>query len=316
MTLGDRGTLFVGTRAGRCTPCSPAIRRTGRTVLRHDRSGLEHPQRRRVSRRCALRRRDPPGPPVRRDRIAPVLPAQAGRRHRQLPEGRAPRLEVHRASVRTGCCTCPSARRATSAKWTRATRDHADEAGWSRARGIRARGAQHRRLRLAPGHEGAVVHRQRPRPAGRRSSARRVEPCAAKGLHFGFPFCPGHHRSGVRQGDTCAEFTPPARELGRHVASLGMRFYTGEDVSGGVSQPDLHRRARLVEPHRSRSATASPRPARKANRAVGYEPFAEGWLQGGGPGAARWTSRRCPDGSLLVSDDMAGEDLQDLLLGD
>ncbi len=51
----------------------------------------------------------------------------------------------------------------------------------------------------------------------------------AKGQHFGFPFC--------HQGDTldpvygngrsCAEFTPPALNLGAHVAPVGMKFYTG-----------------------------------------------------------------------------------------
>ena len=50
-----------------------------------------------------------------------------------------------------------------------------------------------------------------------------------KGQHFGFPFC--------HQGDTldpvygngrsCAEFTPPALNLGAHVAPVGMKFYTG-----------------------------------------------------------------------------------------
>jgi glucose/arabinose dehydrogenase len=51
-----------------------------------------------------------------------------------------------------------------------------------------------------------------------------------KGEHFGYPYC--------HQGDTpdpefgkyrsCSEFTPPALNLGAHVAPLGMRFYTGK----------------------------------------------------------------------------------------
>ena len=56
-----------------------------------------------------------------------------------------------------------------------------------RSRDIRERRAQQRRLRLASGHEGAVVYRQRPRSAWRRHSARRVEPRAADRAAFGFP---------------------------------------------------------------------------------------------------------------------------------
>ena len=51
-----------------------------------------------------------------------------------------------------------------------------------------------------------------------------------KGQHFGFPFC--------HQGDTldpvygkgrsCAEFTPPALNLGAHAAPMGLKFYTGK----------------------------------------------------------------------------------------
>ncbi|GJQ57240.1 MAG: hypothetical protein D8M57_17505 [Candidatus Scalindua sp. AMX11] len=50
-----------------------------------------------------------------------------------------------------------------------------------------------------------------------------------KGLHFGFPYCHGSTISDPQFGikRTCDEFTPPAMELGAHVAPLGMRFYTG-----------------------------------------------------------------------------------------
>jgi glucose/arabinose dehydrogenase len=47
------------------------------------------------------------------------------------------------------------------------------------------------------------------------------------GLHFGFPYC---HGTGLadpdfNRGRGCGQFTPAARELGAHVAALGMRFY-------------------------------------------------------------------------------------------
>ena len=49
------------------------------------------------------------------------------------------------------------------------------------------------------------------------------------GLHFGFPHC---HQGDLPDPEfgrarNCAEFEPPAQKLGAHVAALGMRFYTG-----------------------------------------------------------------------------------------
>jgi len=60
------------------------------------------------------------------------------------------------------------------------------------------------------------------------------------GLNFGFPYC---HGIGLRDpehnaGRPCSELSPPARELGPHVAAIGMRFYTGrmfpEKYRGGI----------------------------------------------------------------------------------
>jgi len=51
-----------------------------------------------------------------------------------------------------------------------------------------------------------------------------------KGQHFGYPFC---HQGNLLdpvygKGRDCKEFTPPALNLGAHVAPIGMRFYTGK----------------------------------------------------------------------------------------
>ena len=54
--------------------------------------------------------------------------------------------------------------------------------------------------------------------------------CAPKqGMHFGFPYCHGGTilDPEVGTGKNCLMYTPPAQRLGPHVASLGMRFYTG-----------------------------------------------------------------------------------------
>jgi len=43
-----------------------------------------------------------------------------------------------------------------------------------------------------------------------------------------------------------------------------------------------------------------------AGKAIGYEPFAEGWLRGGRAWGRPADVLVAPDGSLLVSDDEAG----------
>src|SRR6202007_2046091 len=50
-----------------------------------------------------------------------------------------------------------------------------------------------------------------------------------RGLHFGYPYCHGGRIQDptAGSGKPCSEFEPPAQNLGPHVASIGMRFYTG-----------------------------------------------------------------------------------------
>ena len=65
---------------------------------------------------------------------------------------------------------------------------------------------------------------------GEESPSDTLHRVAKRGVHFGYPFC--------HQGDTldpefgknrsCSEFTPPTLKLGAHIAPIGMRFYTGK----------------------------------------------------------------------------------------
>ena len=50
------------------------------------------------------------------------------------------------------------------------------------------------------------------------------------GQHFGYPYCHGGTIADpeLARSRRCAEFEPPVQNLGAHVASLGMRFYTGK----------------------------------------------------------------------------------------
>jgi glucose/arabinose dehydrogenase len=131
------------------------------------------------------------------------------------------------------------------------------------------------------------------------------------GMHFGFPFC---HQGdipdpefGERRG--CDEFTPPAQTLGPHVASLGMRFYTGSMF------PERYRNQIFIAEHGSwnRSPEAGHTGFRitvatlDGNRVTDYSVFAEGWLD---PDNTSWGRpvdiQVMPDGALLVTDDSAG----------
>jgi len=127
------------------------------------------------------------------------------------------------------------------------------------------------------------------------------------GMNFGFPYCHGGDIPDPLYGSkhSCSEFTPPAMKLGPHVASLGMRFYTG------TMFPQNYRNQIFIAEHGSwnRSVPIGYRITLvrldHENHAVSYEPFAEGWLQG----RERWGRpvdvQVMPDGALLISDDYA-----------
>jgi glucose/arabinose dehydrogenase len=127
------------------------------------------------------------------------------------------------------------------------------------------------------------------------------------GLHFGYPYC--------HQGDTpdpefgskqrCSQFAAPAAKLGAHVASLGMRFYTGAQF------PEEYRNNIFVAEHGSwnRSKPVGYRIKRlvvDGPKVVKQEVFAEGWLDGDFVSGRPVDIEVLRDGSLLVSDDLAG----------
>lgn len=128
-----------------------------------------------------------------------------------------------------------------------------------------------------------------------------------KGLHFGFPYCHGGYIPDPRYGEgrRCEDYVSPAMRLGPHVASLGMRFYTGKMF------PEEYRRVILIAEHGSwnRSVPIGYRVTAvrvEDGRAVSYDVFAEGWLQGRKKLGRPVDVQVMPDGALLVSDDHAG----------
>jgi glucose/arabinose dehydrogenase len=134
-----------------------------------------------------------------------------------------------------------------------------------------------------------------------------LDVAARKGLHFGFPFC--------HQGDTpdpefgkgrsCAEFAKPVLNTGPHVAGNGVEFYTGSMFPAEyknrmfLAQRGSWNRSQK-NGFRVMMVTLSPGGAPK------YEPFAEGWLQGGDIWGRPVYTRQMKDGSLLITDDYAG----------
>jgi len=67
------------------------------------------------------------------------------------------------------------------------------------------------------------------------------------GMDFGYPTCHGRNVSDPELGRRrpCSATTPPAVELGPHVAALGMRFYMGK------SFPEKYRQGIFIAEHGS-----------------------------------------------------------------
>jgi glucose/arabinose dehydrogenase len=134
----------------------------------------------------------------------------------------------------------------------------------------------------------------------------------SKGMHFGFPYRYGDNVSDPEFGSKAPpelKFTPPAQSLDPHVASLGMRFYTGKMF------PPEYRNQVFIAEHGSWNRTV-PVGYRitlvtfKNGRPVDYKPFIDGWLQKSFLGARAWGRpvdlTEMPDGSMLISDDLCG----------
>jgi len=99
------------------------------------------------------------------------------------------------------------------------------------------------------------------------------------GLHFGFPYCHGNGIADPEFGRErpCNDFTPPAADLGPHVAALGMRFYTGSMF------PPEYRKNIFIAEHGSwnRTIPGGYRVVRivlDGDKVVRQEVFASGWL--------------------------------------
>ncbi|PIB35058.1 sorbosone dehydrogenase [Reichenbachiella sp. 5M10] len=130
------------------------------------------------------------------------------------------------------------------------------------------------------------------------------------GQHFGYPYCHGGDIGDPDFGSRfpCSDFVVPARKLGPHVAPLGLKFYTGDlfptDYQGSI----------IIAEHGSwnRSKKIGYRLMQvkvENGKAVSYDVFVDGWLDEEEQEA--WGRPVdvlvLEDGSILVSDDKAGQ---------
>lgn len=128
------------------------------------------------------------------------------------------------------------------------------------------------------------------------------------GQHFGYPYCHGGDipDPDFGKGRNCADYVPPAQRLGPHVASLGVKFYTG------TMFPEEYRGQIFIAEHGSWNRSEKIGYQISLVRLergvpVSYEPFAVGWLQGQSVSGRPVDLLQLADGSLLVSDDSAGK---------
>lgn len=130
------------------------------------------------------------------------------------------------------------------------------------------------------------------------------------GQHFGYPYW---HAGTVKdpefgtKGKEAAAYVAPAAKMGPHNAPLGMRFYEG------AMFPAIYKNNAIIAKHgswnRSKKAGYEVVMAKidSSGKVTGQETFATGWLDDASQEV--WGRpvdvQELPDGSLLISDDMA-----------
>ncbi|WP_343854750.1 PQQ-dependent sugar dehydrogenase [Algoriphagus jejuensis] len=130
------------------------------------------------------------------------------------------------------------------------------------------------------------------------------------GQHFGYPYW---HAGTVKdpefgsKGKDASDYVAPAAKLGPHNAPLGMRFYVGSMF------PESFKNNAIIAKHgswnRSKKVGYEVVMAKidASGKVTGQEKFATGWLDDASQDV--WGRpvdvQELPDGSLLISDDMA-----------
>jgi glucose/arabinose dehydrogenase len=127
-----------------------------------------------------------------------------------------------------------------------------------------------------------------------------------QGANYGWPGCQPPDARPQQGGEDCSDVTPPTVGIQAHSAPLGLAFLTGTQF------PETYRGDLFVAQHGSwnRRPPAEPKLLQidlDDSRPLGARDFATGWQD---PSGSRWGRPAgvvvAPDGSLIVSDDLAG----------
>jgi glucose/arabinose dehydrogenase len=127
------------------------------------------------------------------------------------------------------------------------------------------------------------------------------------GEDFGWPYFYGKNEPDPQYGKKAKnyEYTPSVLDLGAHVAALGMRFYTGKMFPKEYENQIFiceHGSWNRIVPTGYRVVCAQV----SGDSGIGYQIFAQGWLQGMTAWGRPVDVLVMPDGALLVSDDKGG----------
>ena len=152
---------------------------------------------------------------------------------------------------------------------------------------------------------------------GRDNLGNEIPPCelnrvSEQGQHFGYPYCHGGEISDPEFGNKfpCEDFVAPAQNLGPHVAPLGLKFYTASAF------PAIYKNKIFIAEHGSwnrdqevgHSGHKITLVTEENGIGVSYKDFVTGFLN---TETNRAWARPvdiviADDGSMLVSDDLAG----------
>lgn len=136
----------------------------------------------------------------------------------------------------------------------------------------------------------------------------RVAATGGPAPNFGFPYC---HQGNFTDpeygwGRSCSEFAGPAALMGAHTAVLGMRFYTG------AMFPAAYKNAIFVARHGSWNRSTKLGgdvvvvKLKEDGTVASVEPFMTGFLENNNYNGRPVDVEMMPDGSMLVSDDWNG----------
>jgi glucose/arabinose dehydrogenase len=129
------------------------------------------------------------------------------------------------------------------------------------------------------------------------------------GMNFGYPYC---HQGNILdpefgKGKNCADYTAPVQIFGAHVASLGMRFYTGSMFDSSYKNQIFFAEHGSWNRSTPVGYNVSTVKLDASGKALSYKTFADGWLRPDGKVLGRPVDvQQMPDGALLVSDDYSG----------